>query len=87
MFGLGSREAVTAALAGADRTAFGSPALRADLSAALVDCGFTLSKKDPGLVVNAPSTDVRLRALLFAFGWKVHEEITSDTATHLAPLS
>lgn len=87
MFGLGSREAVVAALVGGDRTAFGAPALTDDLQAALLDCGFRVRVLQGHLVVAAPATDLRLKALLTAFGWEVRGNLTTDTATYLAPLS
>ncbi|MET3963002.1 coenzyme F420-0:L-glutamate ligase/coenzyme F420-1:gamma-L-glutamate ligase [Marmoricola sp. OAE513] len=87
MFGLGSREAVTAALAGRDRTAFGAPALVGDLVAALTECGFAVTELDGRLEVAAPATDVRLGALLFAFGWAPAPGSNADTSTSLAPLS
>jgi coenzyme F420-0:L-glutamate ligase/coenzyme F420-1:gamma-L-glutamate ligase len=98
MFGLGSREAVTVALAGGDRTAFGAPALPGDLLWALAECGFEAASTSSGLVVRTPADDVGLRALLLAYGWR-SEQVTGpvaeqtnlsdppDTATHLAPLS
>lgn len=90
MFGLGSREAVVAALAEQDRTAFGAPADPSDLQQALTECGFTWSTED-GLRVDADPTDPRLAALLLAFGWEVRSapsrDGSADTATFLAPLS
>jgi coenzyme F420-0:L-glutamate ligase/coenzyme F420-1:gamma-L-glutamate ligase len=88
MFGLGSREAVTAALAGTDRRAFGAPALAGDLLWALRECGFDASAPGPhSVVVQAPADDVRLGALLLAYGWRAEPVNTTDTAAHLAPLS
>ncbi|RNL63043.1 coenzyme F420-0:L-glutamate ligase [Nocardioides marmoriginsengisoli] len=87
MFGLGSREAVAAALAGTDRTPFGAPALAADLLDALGACGFTAEPEGTGVAVAAPADDVRLGALLFAFGWTVGSDQSSETRTRLAPLS
>lgn len=87
MFGLGSREAVVAALAGGDRTAFGAPALTGDFQDALVECGFSVRDLKSALVVRAPASDVRLQALLKAFGWGIRGSLTTDTATYLAPLS
>lgn len=90
MFGLGSREAVVAALAGRDAGAFGAPADSADLLDALHECGFE-ARHEPagGVAVEAPASDVRLRTLAFAFGWQVHppEDGSADLAAHLAPLS
>lgn len=86
MFGLGSREAVTMALAGGDRTAFGAPALAEDLARALAACGFSSEGSDP-LLVHAAADDVRLGALLLAFGWQVRGDATVGSGTCLAPLS
>jgi coenzyme F420-0:L-glutamate ligase/coenzyme F420-1:gamma-L-glutamate ligase len=85
MFGLGSREAVVAALAG-DRTGFGAPAAAEDLREALISCGFAVVQ-DEGLSVEAAAGDVRLVALLVAFGWQPVTDESSDTRTVLAPLS
>lgn len=88
MFGLGSREAVVAALAGQDRTAFGAPALLADLRDALDACGLHPNLHHGGLSVTAPPDDVRLRAVLFAYGWTVGSaEQSADTRTRVFPLS
>lgn len=87
MFGFGSREAVVAALSGADRSPFGAPALRADLHAALIACGFTVEEVDTTLMVAAPVDHVRLQALLTAFGWQANSALSSDNATCLVPLS
>ena len=87
MFGLGSREAVVAALSGADRTAFGAPSSAGDLRLALTACGFTLDPGPDGLAVDADPADVRLVALLRAFGWKVTGRRAVDAYTSLAPLS
>ena len=87
MFGLGSREAVAAALTGGDRTPFGAPALAGDLRDALTGCGFDPEADGTGLTVSAQPDDVRLGALLFAFGWTVVSDQSSETRTRLAPLS
>lgn len=87
MFGLGSREAVVAALSAADRTAFGAPARTDDFEAALTECGFSVRNLHGDLVVRSPASDVRLQALLVAFGWEVRGSLTTDIATYLAPLS
>jgi coenzyme F420-0:L-glutamate ligase/coenzyme F420-1:gamma-L-glutamate ligase len=90
MFGLGSREAVVAALAGTDRAAFGAPASADDLQQALTACGFAWSDQD-GLRVTAEPADPRLAALLLAHGWSAcgtsSGDGSADTATLLAPLS
>jgi coenzyme F420-0:L-glutamate ligase/coenzyme F420-1:gamma-L-glutamate ligase len=87
MFGLGSREAVVAALAGQDRSAFGAPASRADLELALAECGFAAEIDQDALVVAASADDVRLGLLLFAYGWEASSDGSADTRTRLAPLS
>ena len=95
MFGLGSREAVVAALSG-DRRGFGAPASLADLRDALTTCGFDVSADETpdgtGLVVAAPPDDVRLAALLVAHGWaarsaEIHSNGSPETSTRVAPLS
>ncbi|MFL6158787.1 MAG: hypothetical protein ACJ72D_22080 [Marmoricola sp.] len=91
MFGLGSREAVLAALYGQDRTAFGAPAGPGDLTAALDDAGLSPSLVDGTLTVPTSAVDDRLRALLVAFGWETAGETRGDgsaeSRTRLAPLS
>lgn len=87
MFGLGSREAVVAALAGGDRTAFGAPASAPDLLVALTACGFGCEDTGSTVVVDADAADVRLLTLLVAFGWTVARTRSEDTRTSLAPLS
>lgn len=87
MFGLGSREAVAAALAAADRTAFGAPASPGDLLAGLAECGFTASEGPDGVTVEAPASDVRLQTLLFAYGWRTRDGEAVDSHPYLVPLS
>jgi coenzyme F420-0:L-glutamate ligase / coenzyme F420-1:gamma-L-glutamate ligase len=87
MFGLGSREAVVAALAGRERHAFGAAASRDELVRALDDCGLSATVADSGVRVSAARDDVRLAALAFAHGWEVVEDQSGDSATVLAPLS
>lgn len=87
MFGLGSREAVVAALSGDDRSAFGAPATAQDLTRALEACGFTVLPAVGGLAVRTDPGDPRLAALLFAFGWDARDDGSADTPTLLAPLS
>lgn len=87
MFGLGSREAVVAALSGRERTAFGAPAAADDLEAALTDCGFVVSVVNGSVAVTAPADDVRLNVVLFAYGWQARPDGSTDTRTLLAPLS
>lgn len=86
MFGLGSREAVTAALAGTDAAAFGSAALPGDLLIALARCGFDAQQVPDGISV-AADPDVRLLALAFAHAWQVRAGVSADSRTLLAPLS
>ena len=94
MFGLGSREAVVAALSG-DGRAFGAPASVADLLAALAACGFDAGEDAGSTWVAAPPTDVRLAALLVAHGWHPHrpadlsggDSESADSRTFVAPLS
>lgn len=87
MFGLGSREAVVAALAGGDRTAFGAPATADDLERALADCGFAPTRVGAEIALDVPPGDPRLATLLVAFGWSARPGGSTDTATLLAPLS
>ncbi|MCX6397025.1 MAG: coenzyme F420-0:L-glutamate ligase [Propionibacteriales bacterium] len=95
MFGLGSREAVATALAGTERSAFGAPASEADLEAALLECGFPVTRGPGGPWVAISPTDVRLQTLLFAYGWQARPDPGSgarrspgvDPVTSLAPLS
>jgi coenzyme F420-0:L-glutamate ligase/coenzyme F420-1:gamma-L-glutamate ligase len=87
MFGLGSREAVVAALSGQQQVAFGSAASRADLIGALTDCGFVVETDPEGVLVLAAADELRLTAVLFAFGWAVVPAGSSTTRTRLAPLS
>lgn len=87
MFGLGSREAVVAALSGADRTAFGAPAAAEDLVRALSACGLGCTSTDGGLLTPTDPEDPRLTALLFAFGWTARAGGSAESATVLAPLS
>ena len=80
MFGLGSREAVVAALSGRDRDAFGAPAAVEDLLDALRSCGFTAGLLGDGTIaVEAEPSDVRVRALAFAFGWQVRRTAEGST--------
>jgi coenzyme F420-0:L-glutamate ligase/coenzyme F420-1:gamma-L-glutamate ligase len=87
MFGLGSREAVVAALSGHDQHAFGSPAAAEDLVRALETCGIRTSPGPDHLAVAAESDDLRLAVLAFAFGWQVDPDQSADSATVLVPLS
>jgi coenzyme F420-0:L-glutamate ligase len=87
MFGLGSREAVVAALTGRDRRAFGSPSPAADLVQVLAECGLSASEADGTVRVSVAQDDVRVLALGIAHGWDVDSDLSSDSATVLAPLS
>jgi len=80
MFGLGSREAVVAALSGSQQGAFGAPAGSDDLLDGLRSCGFTARLGGDGRVlVDSDASDVRLRALAFAFGWQARESVDGAT--------
>jgi hypothetical protein len=87
MFGLGSREAVVAALSGRDRQAFGAPADPGDLVGALTACGLSATASTSGIEVGADPDDPRLLALAFCHGWVVDEDRSSNSATLLVPLS
>jgi len=87
MFGLGSREAVVAALSGRDQEAFGSPAAPQDLVRALEDCGLRADPAGDHVVVAAELDDLRVAVLAFAFGWQVDRDESGDSATVLVPLS
>lgn len=87
MFGLGSREAVVAALSGRDQRAFGAPADAGDLVRALAACGLTSEARRDGVSVAASPDDVRVAVLAFAHGWTVAADESLDSRTVLAPLS
>ena len=87
MFGLGSREAVVAALSRRTQHAFGSPALDEDLVRALSECGLSASPDAGRIAVSAPADDLRLGVLAFAHGWRVEEADSGETTTVLVPLS
>jgi coenzyme F420-0:L-glutamate ligase/coenzyme F420-1:gamma-L-glutamate ligase len=87
MFGLGSREAVVAAVGGRDQHAFGAPALAGDLLRALTECRFSASTSPAGISVVAAPDDPRLVVLAFAHGWAVDPDESADSLTVLAPLS
>lgn len=86
MFGLGSREAVVAALSRRDQFAFGSAAAAADLVWALDQCGLPAVAVSDRVEVAAASDDHRVAALAFAHGWSVADDST-DSPTVLVPLS
>jgi coenzyme F420-0:L-glutamate ligase/coenzyme F420-1:gamma-L-glutamate ligase len=73
MFGLGSREAVVAALREDCAGQFGRPSSQTEVLAALLACGFmaTAPADSSRLTVDAAADDGRLRALLWAFGWTI----------------
>jgi len=87
MFGLGSREAVVAALAGRDRQAFGAAAAAEDLVRALTECGLPAALAGDTVRVDVARSDLRVTALAFAHGWDVDADLSSNSTTVLAPLS
>jgi coenzyme F420-0:L-glutamate ligase/coenzyme F420-1:gamma-L-glutamate ligase len=87
MFGLGSREAVVAALSGRDRAAFGAPASPDDLVRALDECGLAATEADGRIQVEADAADQRVVVLAFAHGWTVADGESVDPPTLLVPLS
>lgn len=87
MFGLGSREAVVAAVSGRDQRAFGAAALSEDLLRALDACGLGATAIEGGVEVSGTGEDVRLVILAFAHGWTVDRHQSTDSATVLVPLS
>jgi coenzyme F420-0:L-glutamate ligase/coenzyme F420-1:gamma-L-glutamate ligase len=87
MFGLGSREAVVAAVRGRDQRAFGAAALSEDLVRSLRACSLDATATDRGVEVPVEATDVRLAVLVFAHGWTVDQHQSTDSATVLVPLS
>jgi len=87
MFGLGSREAVVAALSGRDRSAFGAPASPDDLVRALGECGLVAAEIDERVHVDADVDDQRVVVLAFAHGWAVAGDVSAGSATVLVALS
>lgn len=87
MFGLGSREAVVAAVRGRDQGAFGAAALPEDLVRSLRECSLDATATDRGVEVPLAADDVRLVVLAFAHGWAVDPHQSTDSATVLVPLS
>lgn len=87
MFGLGSREAVVAAVSGRDQHAFGAPAQPEDLVRSLTECGLHASARGVGVEVRERSDDMRLVVVAFAHGWTVDPRQSTDSATVLVPLS
>jgi coenzyme F420-0:L-glutamate ligase/coenzyme F420-1:gamma-L-glutamate ligase len=86
MFGLGTREAVVAALSGQDQQAFGAPAAAEDLVRALATCGLSASAGDGRVTVEAEGADLRVAVLAFAHSWRVGND-SGDSPTVLVPLS
>jgi coenzyme F420-0:L-glutamate ligase / coenzyme F420-1:gamma-L-glutamate ligase len=87
MFGLGSREAVVAALGRRDRHVFGLAAAPEDVVAALDECGLEASVLDDTVRVFGDRGDLRIGALAFAHGWDVDAALSTDSATVLVRLS
>lgn len=93
MFALGAREAVVAAVAGADADCFGTPADADVLVAALRLCG--LQAHPVGVSVRVAVPDVepalqavaaeRARLLAHAHGWRPHSDTAADALT-LSPV-
>jgi coenzyme F420-0:L-glutamate ligase/coenzyme F420-1:gamma-L-glutamate ligase len=91
MFGFGSREAVVAALSRRDSAVFGSPALAADLAAAITEVlasTVDVSADDETVetYLSAPYDEElsALRTLAFAFGWSLDiEEIDGPSGIQL----
>jgi coenzyme F420-0:L-glutamate ligase/coenzyme F420-1:gamma-L-glutamate ligase len=87
MFGLGSREAVVAALSGRDQQAFGAPAAPDELVHALEACDVPARITGERVTAGSGPEDLRVAALAFAFGWRAAPDESADSATVLAPLS
>jgi coenzyme F420-0:L-glutamate ligase/coenzyme F420-1:gamma-L-glutamate ligase len=87
MFGLGSREAVVAAMSRRDQFAFGSPAAAADFVRALDECGLSALEVANRIEVAAPVDDQRVAVLAFAHGWSVVAADSTDSTTVLVALS
>jgi coenzyme F420-0:L-glutamate ligase/coenzyme F420-1:gamma-L-glutamate ligase len=87
MFGLGTREAVIAALGRRDQHVFGSAAAPADLVRALEECGLPATVEGAGVSVAAACDDVRVGLPAFVHGWDVEEDLSGDSTTVLAALS
>ena len=87
MFGLGSREAVVAALARRDQHAFGAAAAPGDLIDAFAACGLTATYDGGALRVGTGQDDLRVAVLAFAHGWTPVDGESGDTVTTLSPLS
>ena len=87
MFGLGSREAVVAALGGRDRHAFGAPAAPDELVQALEACGVPARVEGELVTAGSGREDLRIVALAFAHGWQAVADESTDSTTVLAVLS
>lgn len=90
MFGLGSREAVLAVLAGTQQDAFGAPASPEDLVAALADLGVEAAYDGDGgrpAVRLTGDADPRVPFLARAFGWTAADGESVDNPSLLVPLS
>jgi coenzyme F420-0:L-glutamate ligase/coenzyme F420-1:gamma-L-glutamate ligase len=87
MFGLGSREAVVAAVSGRDQASFGAPASPGDLVRALDECGLAATEVDGRVHVGADAADQRVGLLAFAHGWTVADGESADSPTVLVRLS
>ncbi len=82
MFGLGSREAVVAALAGESAEAFGEPASADDLVAALARVGVAARPGADGLrLADAPGRAAR--AVAHAHGWAPDRDVPAVLRPHL----
>ena len=87
MFGLGSREAVVAALTGRDRHAFGAASSPDDLVRVLAECDLPAAVIGGTVRVSAAQGDVRVLALAVAHGWDLDGDLSSDSTTVLVPFS
>jgi coenzyme F420-0:L-glutamate ligase/coenzyme F420-1:gamma-L-glutamate ligase len=87
MFGLGSREAVVAAVRGRDRFAFGAPAPAGDLVRALEECGLSAIAVDDRVHVDAAADDQRVVVLAFAHGWGIADDVPAGAPSVLVALS
>jgi coenzyme F420-0:L-glutamate ligase/coenzyme F420-1:gamma-L-glutamate ligase len=81
MFALGSREAVVAAVAGADADCFGSPATASELVSALASCGIDAGAVAPDRVrtdqVDVPAA-ARAAVVAFAHRWQPEPTSSAD---------
>jgi coenzyme F420-0:L-glutamate ligase/coenzyme F420-1:gamma-L-glutamate ligase len=93
MFGFGSREAVVAALSRRDAAVFGSPALAADLAAAITEvlASTVDASADDETVetyLSAPYDEElsALRTLAFAFGWSLETDPPDGAADSMSAI-